>query len=358
MTNTPGKSTGYMRQLDGLRAVAVIAVAVFHWHHPVVFGVPLRLGSAGVNLFFVLSGFLITGILINVRERIGDDTRARIVALKAFWVRRFLRLAPALLFYLAVIYPLGYLDDKDGLLWYVAYLGNFRIAEIERWPSGVGHLWSLAVEEQFYLFIPLLVLWIKPQRLGHVLLAGTVISLVARGLWAESWARILPPAAFVGLFVGCGCAVLFQREDARRVGDRLSRFGTPVLVIAMLATGLESFSSGVAFTVAWLLYNLGAAGMVWRAANDQASSCYSWAPMVWLGRLSYGAYLWHFFASWLFDALVPGVPGPVRFVGAGIITCAMAKISMDLIEQRFIDKKTRYPYVKRVEAAQTSPAKP
>ena len=344
---------GYMPQLDGLRSVAVIAVAVFHWHHPELFGVSLSLGTAGVNLFFVLSGFLITGILINVQRRVGDDRKARIVALKAFWMRRLFRLVPALLLYITVIYAVGYTGDREGLLWYLGYLANFRIADIGRWPVGTSHLWSLSVEEQFYIFIPFLVLWSQRARLGHVFVAGTAVSLIAFA-FTGAGGRLLPPAAFVGLFIGCGCAVLFQRPDARRIGDQVSLLGLPVLVVVMLALKVDAFSSGLPESVLWLLYNVGAAGFVWRAAIGRAGRVLQSSPMVWIGRLSYGAYLWHFFVDWTFGVFAPDAPTLVRFLGAGFLTLAFAKLSFELVERRFIEKKVDHPYVKAEAVAVTT----
>jgi len=342
-------AVGYMPQLDGLRALAVISVAVFHWHHPEIFGVGLDLGTAGVNLFFVLSGFLITGILIDVRNRIGDDKAARIVALKAFWVRRVLRLVPALLLYLAVTYSVGYTGDREGFWWYLTYLGNFRIAQIDRWPVGGSHLWSLAVEEQFYLFIPLIALWVGRRRLGQAFVAGTGISLVAYAMSGAA-GRLLPPAAFVGLFIGCACAVAFQHPGARRVGDALSGVWFLVLIPVMLLRTIPGLSEGLVGMTLWLLYNLGAAGFVWRAAIGRSGTVFEWGPMVWIGRISYGLYLWHFFGDWVFGLVVPDAPTLVRFLGASFVTVAIAHFSFVVFENRFIVKKSNFPYVKPAAA--------
>ena len=189
----------YSPQLDGLRAVSVVAVAYSHWLPAWQFGLPL---GAGVHLFFVLSGFLITRILLALR-----DLPRRGQAVGRFYVRRALRLFPA--FYLVL--GLAWLADvplvRETWAWHAAYLSNVRIASDARWMGHVSHFWSLAVEEQFYLLWPWLIVWSPRTWLGPILamavLSGPASRYIAAtvGLAEPFWA-LVPAGSADSLGVG------------------------------------------------------------------------------------------------------------------------------------------------------------
>src|SRR5262249_40880734 len=152
----------YMPQLDGLRAVAVLAVVAHHTlPGPLVDA--LNPGAAGVRLFFVLSGFLITGILLGCRESMAQQGAGQ--ALASFYARRFLRIFPLYYFALAVVLLAGVQEARDGAAWHLAYLSNVYGVR-QGWLGSLAHFWSLAVEEQFYLVWPALVLSLPRPWLG------------------------------------------------------------------------------------------------------------------------------------------------------------------------------------------------
>ena len=137
-----------MPELDGLRAFAFAAVAVHHWR-PRHFDFPL---VSGVHLFFVLSGFLITGILLDARTR--NETSASqgvLPTLRAFYVRRFLRIFPLYYAALAIATWFDVAGLRQSWPWHASYLSNYQIFLKNDWIGLVGHFWTLAVEEQFYL---------------------------------------------------------------------------------------------------------------------------------------------------------------------------------------------------------------
>lgn len=177
-------SVSYMPHLDGIRAFAVGGVILEHWAS----GLPrplretiaqLDLGGWGVECFFVLSGFLITLLLLNAKERTPSFT----TALGHFYSRRALRIFPA--YYLILIVALiAATPMRDAIGWHAFYLSNLYPLWHDTFVPIGGHFWSLAVEEQFYLFWPLVVLLTPTRRLMHVALALCLVAPLTRwGLW-------------------------------------------------------------------------------------------------------------------------------------------------------------------------------
>jgi peptidoglycan/LPS O-acetylase OafA/YrhL len=161
---------GYVRQLDGIRAVAVLLVIVSHWFPGDVVG-KFGFGAIGVDIFFVLSGFLITRILIveRLNFEINPSTHSRLKAIRNFMVRRSLRIFP--IYYLLLVLLILFKDQFPNPVsldwkWYFFYLQNILFYINKTWPGGkLSHLWSLAVEEQFYLFWPWIILFVSQRWL-------------------------------------------------------------------------------------------------------------------------------------------------------------------------------------------------
>ena len=149
--------SGYLRQLDSVRTIAVAMVIATHW-------IPKATtfwfnGGMGVKVFFVLSGFLITGILLDARGQADQSGVGRTAVLKNFYARRFLRIFPLFYATLALTFLLGVPTVRQFIWWLMFYLGNVLLALHGQWLSGIAHFWSLAVEEQFYLVWPVLILF-------------------------------------------------------------------------------------------------------------------------------------------------------------------------------------------------------
>ena len=167
----------YMPQLDGLRAVAVSLVILSHWTSFQIF----RQGAEiGVQLFFVLSGFLITGILLDARGSAEIDQVRKKNVFRAFYIRRFLRIFPIYYAVLAVTFVIGIPPVRESIYWHLLYLSNFYLAEMGQWQGYVSHLWSLAVEEQFYLIWPLLILLVARIFLQPLIVGLIVFSIAFR----------------------------------------------------------------------------------------------------------------------------------------------------------------------------------
>jgi peptidoglycan/LPS O-acetylase OafA/YrhL len=349
----------HLPALDGLRAAAVVAVLLFHAGH-------LQGGFLGVDLFFALSGFLITSLL--VRDAGGHGVR-----LVAFWGRRFRRLLPAV-FTLIVVVALwswwfGSAADLEGVKrdgpWAVVYLANWHfISEAEGYwasfaqPSMFDHLWSLAIEEQFYVVWPVAVLamwrWTRrPQRaLVATCVAGVVASFVAMLLIYDGGD---PTRVYMGtdtraasLLVGALAAAAPVRGLAGRLIERLGRRVDAVAAAIALAVvwswfAVDGASSGPLYRGGLLLHSTACALLVLMVAtahDTRASSVLSWGPLPFIGTLSYGLYLWH----WpVYVALSPertDLSGwPLTFVRIAV-SAAAAYASFRLVEDPIRHRST------------------
>lgn len=347
---------GYAPQLDGLRAVAVVAVAYSHWLPAWQAGVPF---GAGVHLFFVLSGFLITRILLALRA-----APRRGPAVARFYARRAVRLFPA--FYLVL--GLAWLADvplvRDTWTWHAAYLSNVRIAGEARWLGHVSHFWSLAVEEQFYLVWPWLIVWSPRPWLGPVLglavLAGPLSRLTAAsmGLGEPFWA-LVPAGSADSLALGGLVAWTAWRRLESSPGALAPWPGGRVAALAGLAWSALALADGLGLGVplALAVWRQAVQGVVFawlvrRAVVGFTGAggrllAHSWT--VYVGRVSYGLYLIHAFAPLVFEAAwraaglelyIPRLP-LVRAVAAAATTLLLASAMWRLVETPVLRLKRR-----------------
>ncbi|WP_153504715.1 acyltransferase family protein [Cumulibacter manganitolerans] len=312
MTSTHSAAGSRRLDIQGLRAVAVAAVVVFHA------GLPLPGGFVGVDVFFVISGFVITAMLLRELE-----SRGRL-DLRRFYARRIRRLMPALALVLVATAggsivlqsPLGFQQDTatvglGAVLWMANVaiyhrVGGYFDRSADQLP--LLHTWSLSVEEQFYLVFPLLVLigWRLSRRYRHAL-AGAVLLVCAASLafgaaasvgalhWVDrptEFAFYMSPARAWEFGAGAVLAILEQR--GHRLGTRIAPWAAWVGlagVLASLAIIDEStpFPGFIALVPVLSSALLLAGGHVRSTPSRLLAS----APMRWLGDQSYGWYLWH-----------------------------------------------------------------
>jgi peptidoglycan/LPS O-acetylase OafA/YrhL len=377
---TPG-ATERVATLDGIRGVAILLVL---FRHGVVFGdfvpqstldalfnVAAKSAWVGVDLFFVLSGFLITGILF--------ETKDRTHYFRAFYARRALRIVPAyyvflLLYFLAAPAVLPEREaprlDWTGLGWAASFLSNYPTG-YEGWgvlPHPVRHVWSLAIEEQFYLVWPLLVLWLPRRRLMAACVAAVVLAWLFRAWLATASLPIAgyvwTPARLGPLALGALVALALRDPTDLRTAVRWARpvaLATFLLVVAIVLWRRDlAYSDPVVQLIAYDAVGAMFAALIVIAVSTPSAvtgRLLSSPILMFLGRYSYATYLYHqpvllsLAGVGITAAIVPPIggerwPGALAFVivGAGV-SVALAYASWHLVEKHALKLKDRFAYV-------------
>jgi peptidoglycan/LPS O-acetylase OafA/YrhL len=366
MRTTP---TGYLIQLDGLRFVAVALVLVDHWLAEVN---TIPFGPLGVTLFFVLSGFLITRILLVSKEKNQHTKGGLANYLKKFYIRRTLRIFPIYYLTIAVLYILNVPPVRDTLGWCLLYATNIYIAVNQHWMGVIDHFWSLAVEEQFYIFFPFVIFFIPRRWLVSFLIAMSILSVLLRfyfyyagyewmvnyvsmptsldsfglgGLMA--WMQLSRPELFARVFrhsiwiwlgmLGWGLVVYWSKTEpeihnvANDVIDRLVSSILCFFLIGKAVLGFDGF-------------------MKWFLENPVSN---------YLGKISYGLYVYHNFIYnhyhtqaghptmrllHKFQSWLPGIAHTLTFQMAFffVLTAGLAALSWHMIENPINSLKDRY----------------
>lgn len=326
---------GHRPALDGLRAIAVLLVLLCHGFVPWFLWAG---GAVGVSVFFTLSGFLITTLLIQDREAVG---RVRFVR---FYLRRVRRLAPALFVVLVVSAPIGL--AVGGLHWQafaatIGYCSNW-VDAIHGPLSGdvLGHTWSLAIEEQFYIIWPVVFGLLARRSTGLVVAVGVAVcafSLVERLVLydpslADNWRTYFGTDTRAdGLMYGCLLAVAMSRLRTERPRPELVMIGLAGIAwaTALRAGPLSVFGPTVV--------SLATCAVIFGAAQGARSSALEARPLVWIGKRSYGVYLWHASVA----AIVGSTIGRDWYIYAPVMiagTLVVAALSWRFIESPFLHR--------------------
>lgn len=287
--------------LDGLRALSIGLVILSHLlgtrgfpFGPRALGTIGDFGYLGVKVFFVISGYLITSLLIKEHDRSGT------ISLIGFYQRRMWRIFPAFYAFVAAMclaWAFGSLVlDGPDVLAAVTYTMNYHYDR--SWE--LGHIWSLSIEEQFYLVWPFLFLLAGRKR---VVLVSTLMIVLAIGFRAIAWFQFHSdnlveeayPCVMDSIAVGCLLAGLRTRLDTSKTYQRF--LGSPLFLIAPIAVAVFQYPSRpeVAYTIGTTIVNLGIALCVDRSVrkpDDIFGKVLNWSPLVWIGTLSYSLYLW------------------------------------------------------------------
>jgi len=354
---TPAFKLSYRPELDGIRGISILLVLGVHFTPDLIPG-----GYLGVDIFFVLSGFLITSLLLQ------EWSHRNSISLKDFYIRRVLRLGPGLAVFLLLLGAYAFLLLKKesahevyvGILLTLSYVSNWFIALKPNLSFSILAItWSLAVEEQFYLIWPvalslLLVLKLQRRWILTALVLGVVFVAVQRArLWHEgaTLKRMYygTDTHADGLLLGClvGCLVSWDLIPQSKIFARaikyLALLSVAFVVYLVLTTfHYEPFLYAGGFSVAALAIAITLLALL-MAPVTLATMILRFRPLVWIGRISYGLYLWH----WPVRGLVFGKsaqPSAKQVIVAVVLSLAITSLSFYLIELPFLRWKKRFSH--------------
>lgn len=353
----------YIKQLDSIRAIAVLLVIVEHWLPRLSFNQRIPYGEFGVDTFFVLSGFLISGILLQNRASVDKGIQTRGFVLKSFYVRRSLRIFPIyyLVIFTALLFaPYTFSHIKEAFPWYATYTANWFMFS-NGWDGYLSHLWSLAVEEQFYLIWPWLLLLIRkewlPWTIGLFILTGITSNYL---LVNQSMGTVLTFTWFDSFGMGALLAWLQHRGE-----DQVKRFyptfTTAAIVSAILLVfgmwrlkyDLLPLRTLVSLVALWLLAYI---VLIKEEAKFIGKAVLNNHVLIFLGKISYGIYIYHnlvpllnehTLSKWLDPHLpifISGHKEKIHFFENCILLVLIAWGSFNLIEKRFLGLKKYFEY--------------
>lgn len=366
---------GYRPELDGLRALSIALIFIAHIGYPwqSLMGSFMPGTFAAVDLFFMLSGFLLTTLLFEERRATGG------FSFKGFYRRRALRLLPALIFMLAVLIPwtiqqhetIGtFLVAEVYVLFYVAnwavILGHDGII-----PFSLSHTWTLAIEEQYYLiFFPLLIgllgLFKKLRTVTWILVGLVVLVWIDRYFSAlhttpgtfETSLYIRTDARADALLIGPLVAIWLQ--SGNRITPRLRLLGIPavafltwIILYAHVNDPWVYFWGFGAIDIAWAFVLIAILG-----GGNPFTKLFQLRPVVWTGKISYGLYLWHMpiFIETMRHTRYRDLPHWLPFTLAVVLTYVAATFSYYVVERPFLRRKR--PRGQVIEAPGQPPVNP
>jgi peptidoglycan/LPS O-acetylase OafA/YrhL len=371
-----GTNPGYVPELDGVRGLAILGVMALHFvgEIPAVNGAERLIGKVagyglwGVDLFFVLSGFLITGILLETKGRAGY--------FRNFYIRRTLRIFPlyyGVLLLLFVAIPAGlwarfdprFLEARDLQAWIWPYLTNYYIGSQHLFSIPyVSHFWSLAVEEHFYLLWPVVILLLSPKAALRATILFSLTALALRISFASMapdllYANVLTPCRLDALCIGAWFALAARQPGLLAPARGILGMGLAAAAVIGVSVWhvIMPSADSVALQLRTTFVALFCGFFVYVAAlHNGATTMRSALRMSWLrslGKYSYGLYVFHGLVSYAFGTYQPYVllanvlpmhtAAAAAQIALGVgLSLAMAVASYQLFERRFLALKDRF----------------
>jgi peptidoglycan/LPS O-acetylase OafA/YrhL len=364
----PSTPLPHMLQLDALRAFAVLAVLVSHFCPTTskVFTLTrlIDLGGLGVRLFFVLSGFLITGILLRSKRYCEKDGLPVLHAFRQFYARRVLRIFPLFYLVLGLAAVLNIPPVRQTFAWHAAFLTNFYIY-FHGWKGATNHFWTLAVEEQFYLAWPWVILLVSRRRLYAAILVTIAVGPIFRllfGLGTGSYATPIFPLSCLDT-LGVGALLALRKDQMAGQQSREYPFGKAGLLLGFAALvvfilfgamhqgriiGYVIFDVGAALLAGWVVLraSTGFRGPIGKLLEIK--------PLIYLGTISYGIYVYHNFIPTLMyknwglptiaDLLELPCAWPLDSLLKGGIAISVAALSWHFFERPINNLKRYFKY--------------
>ncbi len=305
------RTPGHAIQLDGLRFFAVFAVIICHWmQYSFMSYIPF--GSAGVNLFFVLSGYLITSILLRIKDADEIQKSKPWKSLRQFYIRRILRIFPIYFLTVGIFWLMNFDRCRELFLWLVSYSMNIYIFLPGNNYGHFGHFWSLAVEEQFYIFFPFLILFLKRKYILPAILLLIFSGLITRiclyfAGFSGNIFYSLTPCAMDAFGAGAllSYLALYHREKLLRILENRILWLCVFFVFAITTyLGRKSgapeartvferfFCSMICFWIVGRASHIPFTGFFQKIIEHKV--------VLFTGRISYGIYLYHVFVPEIF----------------------------------------------------------
>jgi len=337
----------YMPQLDALRAIAVLMVLYQHYVHPTILW-----GSYGVSMFFVLSGFLITRVILIHKQKVADGISLSLVA-RNFFVRRALRLMPVYYLTLLIGSVLGFSLVRETLLWHLTYTSNFLFYFNESWMGIVTPYWSLANEEQFYLVWFWIPLFFGRERIlffiALIVIGAVSFRCAVDALGHNNFAKILLPGVIDSFAVGALLCFFDPSSAVRRTWIFRNLFSIGLVFFfsyiwltkrtAVVPGALQPIILFAIFAMMIYAASEGVRG-IWGHLLDQF-----W--LIYIGKISYGIYVVHTFSPAIYGRLpylwrVGDLGAGERFLAYSAMTIAIAAMSWHFLEKPINRQKWRF----------------
>jgi peptidoglycan/LPS O-acetylase OafA/YrhL len=346
----------YIKQLDSLRGIAVLMVIVHHWIPESIINI-IPNGIIGVWFFFVLSGFLISNILFLQKKEYDENRKSWSSVIKNFYVRRSLRIFP--IYYLTVILLIVFASSTGtsiGSSWgyFLTYTSNFYFFKTQQWDGMISHLWTLAVEEQFYLIWPFLVLFVNKKNLSLLIaifiLTGVVTEYI---LIPNPMGNILTFSCFHAFGLGglLAWVRVYKLEDLGEFYIYLSYTAIALSAIYIIQKAgflfeLITVRTLIAIVSTWLI---GFIILNPNSKNIGFKLILNSSFLIFLGKISYGIYLFHNIVPYLTQfiriSLSLDDSKLIRgqyFVENFIFLILLAWISFNVIEKPFLNVKKHF----------------
>jgi peptidoglycan/LPS O-acetylase OafA/YrhL len=344
----------YITQLDGIRGLAIILVLIGHWSTPPLKNL-LPWGNIGVYTFFVISGYLIAKILL--KQKIKQNL---VSFLTSFWARRILRIFPIYYLTLLILWLVQHPPIADHAIWHFAYLSNFLFMSSAGFQDSTSHLWSLAVEAQFYLFWPFIIFWLKDKYVFYTTIFFLILSPICRLTLFTMGLEIPVIKVFTGSsldFLGMGALIALAQKNPHLLlfgikPERLLKIICPfaVAIFSLLQIlqylGYQNVysyligTSSLVICCGWLISSA-SYGMEGIFKNILESKI-----LRFIGTISYGLYLYHFFIAFYLKKWFPNLAldnleqnAWVRFMIFSIVSFVVATISWFTIEKPLLGLK-------------------
>lgn len=351
----------FNKQIDGLRCFAVLGVLICHF-------VPIKniylsrfpFGQ-GVILFFVISGYLITSILLRNKNKIQNNELSNGKALKSFYFRRTIRIFP--IYYLTIIFLLliNFQNIKDVWIWLATYTTNIYISNPHNpYIGSFNHLWSLAVEEQFYLIWPFVVLFVPLKYIEKTIIGSILLSLVFKFSYFHSHG---PSVALNALTISCadslglGALIAYWSIYREALINKLNKF-KPAILLSFLPFAyfvIYPRENVLILNIASnFLFSIFSFFVILRASQLKFGSFTKFILenklVLHLGKISYGVYFYHYFMPDVYNVMTDLYPrffpavSPIRIPFLFISAILFAEYSWHLIEKPVLKLKDKFQY--------------